>query len=386
MQRETVRRIVMSLVAAEIERMRGPGAVPVSRIEPDWDDDGRVGSGGLELDSLESAYAAAALNEMFHLDESGWGGSPQPDTIGGWLDRIDEAQQCPSARITVMTSGSTGVPKPCIHSLDELHVEAAHFAGLIGGCRRIIALVPAHHIYGLIWTAMLPARLGVPVLAATTATLPIDIGDLIVAVPDQWRALLRLRKEWPTGVSGISAGAPLDDGLAHNLLAAGIDCLYDIYGSSETGGVATRRVPNTGYELLPRWEFAALVSLNSPSLTTNGREIPLPDRISQCGPRSFTLEGRRDAAVQVTGINVWPEKTTAVLLDCPQVAEAVVRLGGNGRLKAFIVPAGSQDETIMRHQLDQIAKRLLSFEQRPASYSFGIALPCNLLGKLVDWL
>ncbi|MGI4876080.1 MAG: AMP-binding protein [Janthinobacterium lividum] len=341
--------------------------------------------GGVDLDSLEAMHAAAALNEMFHLDEEHREGR-RPVTVGEWLDAIVDAQSGPVPCVTVMTSGSTGRPKPCTHRVDDLHEEVAHYASVLPPVRRVIALVPAHHIYGLIWTALLPAALGVPVVDATTITMPeIRAGDLIVAVPDQWRALSRSRRPCPPGVTGASAGAPLENGLADDVLAWGVGRLYDVYGSSETAGVATREASQAWYSLLPRWRFAAAANEAAPVLVDRrGHEMPLPDRIALGADGRFLLAGRHDGAVQVGGVNVWPDRVAEVLRTCPGVGDVAVRLGSEGRLKAFVVPSASGDG--LREQLHRHASRLLRSEQRPTSYAFGDRLPQNALGKKSDWL
>lgn len=385
--REALRRILASLVTEETRRARGNGGVTAPDRPDAWRDDRALSVGGRDLDSLETVHAAAALNEMFALDEDGreWRHRP-PVTVGDWLDEIANRMSGPAPSVTVMTSGSTGIPKPCTHILDDLLEEAAWYRDLLPSAGRVIALVPAHHIYGLIWTALLPAALGISVVAATTMAMPpLREDDLIVAVPDQWRALLRSRRPWPARVSGVSAGGPLEDALAGALRAAGLDRLWDVYGSSETGGVAMREAPGALYALLPRWRFALPVDEAAPLLIDRlGRHVPLPDRIALEHDDRFSLIGRTDDAVQVGGVNVWPEQVARTLRSCPGVADVAIRLGAHGRLKAFVVPATSGDD--LRERLHHHASRLPRCEQRPISYTFGDALPRNALGKASDWL
>lgn len=386
--RQDLRRIVGGLVIDEISRVRGPGGARTIDDPANWDDDQPFSVGGLPLDSLETLNAAAALHEMFALDQ------PAPDlpgrarvTLGQWLDDIAAVLARKDAFLTVMTSGSTGRRKPCAHAMRDLAGEAAWFATRVPRLDRIVALVPAHHIYGLIWTALLPAQRGVPVMAASAANLPaFHSGDLVVAVPDQWAAMLRSRRSWPARVCGVSAGAPLDDAVAEDLRAAGLHCLYDVYGSSETGGIALREAPDPAYVLLPRWRFAAPVDADAPVLIDpHGAATPLPDRLVIAADHSFSVVGRRDGAVQVGAVTVWPDQVAACLQSCPGVAAVAVRLGDHGRLKAFVVPAEAGGDAALLDRLRRHALRLSRSEQRPASYSFGAALPRSALGKLCDW-
>lgn len=386
-EREGLRRIVASLVTAEINRSRGAGAGALEDLTA-WHDDRPLSVGSVPLDSLETVHAGAALYEMFgHAAVEPERPRTSPATVGQWLDRIAAMPGGEDSCLTVMTSGSTGRPKPCVHPIRELHAEAAYFAAMLPSTKRVIALVPAHHIYGLIWTALLPSAIGVPVVIASATALPRLLeGDLIVAVPDQWRALSRSIDSWPVGVCGVSAGAPLDAALADDLLAAGLGRMCDIYGSSETGGIAVREAPAVAYTLLPRWRFASPVDADVTLIVDrHGGEVALPDRLAIAADLRFTMLGRRDGAVQVGGVNVWPEDVAAQLRRCPGVAEIAVRLGDHHRLKAFVVPETAIDQSDLLDRLRKHAQRLALPEQRPTAYVFGSALPRTALGKVSDW-
>ena len=383
--RAAARRILISLVIAETQRTRRTTDIAPTGQSGAWSDDQVFSVGSVDLDSLETVHAAAAINEMFDLDGEEQGGRPIPTTIGDWLDRITDMQSCKQSALTVMTSGSTGRPKACQHSIADLYDEVAHYRDLLPSMRRVVSLVPAHHIYGLVWTALLPAAFGIPVVDASTIAMPpLADDDLVIGVPDQWEALHRSRRTWPSGVIGVSAAGPLDGQLSSDLLGSGLKRLYDVYGSSETGGVAIREAQDPSYALLPRWRFAAPVDESAPILVDReGRETPLPDRIALGSNQRFLLAGRRDDAVQIGGVNVWPRQVAEVLKRCPGVQDVAVRMGPHGRLKAFVVPTAP--ESVAPELLQIHASRLLEAAQRPSSYTFGDALPRTKLGKASDW-
>ena len=375
--RSALRRIAGAVVAAEVSRLRPAGTAGL--VSGPWPDATAIGDGGLGLDSLEQLGALGALAECFGLDEAGLGPN-RPATVEQWVDWVERGRAA-DGPITVLTSGSTGTPQPCTHAIADLLDEAEFLARTLDGRRRVVALVPAHHLYGLIWTAILPDLLGVPVVSRTLgAGLHLEPGDLVVAVPEQWRAMLRLLRRLPDDVAGVSSGGPLPDDVAAGLRGAGLARLWDVYGSSETGAIALREWPAADHALLPRWTLADGEGL----LDRSGRFFPLPDHVERTGPRSLRPAGRRDGAVQVGGHNVWPARVAAHLRALEGVADAAVRLGANGRLKAFVVPAPGSDAATLGPVLDRAVARLAEPE-RPKSFTFGAALPLNGMGKAADW-
>lgn len=379
--REAMHRIACALVAAEVRRLRG-GDLP---LPPPWADGTAIADEGLGLDSLERLAAMGALAEAFELDDAMLGDEP-PGTVGAWTNWIMHHHGAGGRRLTVKSSGSTGEPVLCSHAVADLVMEARFMAEQLPERRRVVALVPAHHMYGLIWTALLPDALGVPVVTPTIGT-PLDLtpGDLVVGVPDQWQALSRLTRRFPADVIGISSAGSLDAALATDLLASGLTRLVDVYGSSETGGIAYRVLPATIYDLLPRWQLLPQGESDWQLIDAHGARYPLPDHIERIGERGLRLIGRRDGAVQVGGHNVWPERVAATLRELDGIADAAVRLDGNGRLKAFIVPADGRDAAQLSTLIDRAISQKLSVAERPRRLRFGTTLPRNAMGKLEDW-
>ncbi len=383
LQRAAAHRIACAVVAAELRRLRETDARPTA--PGDWCDSTPIGDAGLGLDSMEQLGALGALAEAFDLDDSVLSDDP-PRTVGAWVDWILQAHAAGDGRMTVATSGSTGSPRPCVHTLTDLLDEAAVLAGRFSGIRRVVALVPAHHLYGIIWTGLLPDALGVPVVVRTIGTpLGLAAGDLVVAVPDQWQALRRLIRRFPEDVVGVSSGGALDDDVAAGLLAAGLARLVDIYGASETGGIAIRDATVTAYDLLPRWNLLPDGKDDWQLVDRKGRCFDLPDHIERIGKRTLRPIGRRDGAVQVAGHNVWPDRVAHALRGVAGVADAAVRLHANGRLKAFVVPAEHQDTAVLAARIDQVVASRLTDPEHPKSVRFGAALPRNTMGKLEDW-
>ncbi|MES3095660.1 AMP-binding enzyme [Sphingomonas aerolata] len=383
LSRAAVHRIACAVVATEMARLRDPA--PPAATRGDWPEAMPIGDEGLGLDSMEQLGALGALAEAFDLDDDTLGEGP-PQTVGAWTDWILRAHATGPGRIGVRTSGSTGSPRLCVHAVPDLLDEAAVFATRFADRRRVVALVPADHLYGLVWTALLPDVLDIPVAVRTIgAPLSLEAGDLVVAVPDQWRALSRMMRHWPGDVIGISSAGPLDDAIAAVLLAAGLAGLADIYGASETGGIAMRTLPALDYDLLPRWQLTAADPDDWRLVDCDGRHHDLPDHVARLGERVIRPVGRRDGAVQVAGHNVWPGRVAGVLRTVEGVADVAVRLHGNGRLKAFVVPHPGQDPARLSARIEQLAANRLADPERPKAYRFGTAVPRTAMGKLEDW-
>lgn len=383
LQRAAAHRIACAVVAAEARRIREADLPRAA--QGDWPEATAIGGDGLALDSLEQLGALGALAETFDLDDRLLDERP-PRTVADWVDWIMLGQASTGGRITVRTSGSTGSPRPCVHAVADLLDEAAFLAERFGDRRRVLALVPAHHLYGIVWTALLPAALGVPVTVGTLgAPLGLRAGDLVVAIPEQWQAILRLNRRLPDDVVGVSSAGSLDERVATDLLAAGLTRMVDVYGSSETGAIAMREVPATAYELLPRWRLAARGDHDWQLIDGGGRIVELPDHVERTSERGLRPIGRRDGAVQVAGHNVWPERVAALLREADGVAEAAVRLHANGRLKAFVVPCEGSDPIALLAMLERFVAVRLPDPERPKSFRFGTALPRNMMGKLDDW-
>jgi 4-coumarate--CoA ligase (photoactive yellow protein activation family) len=381
--RSAVHRIACAVIREETPRLLEHG---MSRMLPDeWPDTLAIGDDGLGLDSLEQLGALGALAETFQMDDSLLDRKP-PTRVSGWIEWIMRQQAGRNGQIMVRTSGSSGDSVSCVHAVADLLGEAAFLAERFADRRRIVALVPAHHLYGMIWTALLPSALDVPlVVRAIGAPLGLAAGDLVVGVPDQWQAMLRLIRRFPDDVIGVSSAAPLDEQVGQSLLDAGLARLVDIYGSSETGGIALREVPSTNYDLLPRWRLSPCGDDDWQLADSDGRLRSLPDHIERVGDRALRPISRRDGMVQVAGHNVSPARVAAVLREVNGVADAAVRLHSNGRLKAFVVPDGDRDPAGLSALIDQALAARLSDPERPKNLRYGNALPRNAMGKLKDW-
>lgn len=383
-------RVLGDLVIAELKKMR-PGLVGMTA--------GRIHAGthlieDLGADSLELITLASALNEMVHMHEAGIEDYLLAyPTIGKWAEITQHALDTYSTTLTFRTSGSTGIPKSCDHSLAELSEEASELRQLFPDRRRILSVVPAHHIYGFLFSVLLPQASDTNPLevvylcgaAPAQVAQAVRDGDLIIGFPEWWNAFVRARVPISADVMGVTSTAPCSDDLSMKVLASGISHLYQVYGSSETGGIGWRSSHDSPYRLFHHWSRDE--TSNRLRRIGSGQFIDCQDHLAWQDSRHFRINGRTDAAVQVGGINVYPMRVREYLLQHPDVVDATVRLmdpSEGSRLKAFIVPRAGADEGSLHAELFKFAAKLSAPEQ-PRAYSFGIALPRSDHGKLANW-
>jgi len=405
-----LRRVVTDLLAAELAHMR-PGRAPSPLSLPL--SPGTRFVHDLGADSLELMGLGTTLVEALHLQR---GGIDQQllarPCVGDWIASaragleacLRGGADAAAPALTFRTSGSSGSPKRCTHALAALEQEVAALAPLVPGRRRILSAVPSHHIYGFLFTVLLPWWLAGAVTAGADGPVEVvDVrqagpaalaglaraGDLVVAHPGWWEAAARVTPAFDADIVGVTSTAPCPDALADTLAAAGIR-LLQVYGSSETAGVGWRDRAGAPFTLLPHWTRTddpdSLVrALPDGTL----RHYPLQDRLDWTGSAHFLPAGRIDDAVQVGGINVFPAYVADVLALHPHVREAAVRLmrpDEGRRLKAFVVAQPGADVDRLRAELPGWVAERLTAPERPVAWTFGPRLPRQASGKPADWI
>lgn len=385
--RAQLRRFVTDAIADELfrQRRRAP-----ARPQP-WDESLSL-TEDLGVDSLELMALATVLSEALHVHESGVEDYLLARRrLGDWVDLAGIALETFSGRLTFRTSGSSGIPKPCVHDLAALAEEIPVWAALLPGRKRVLTAVPCHHIYGFLFTLLLPQSASVHDIVDLRGSAPGWLatvarpGDLVVGHPEFWASVARTVPRMPADVVGVSSTAPCPDALATALEQNGLAALLQVYGSSETAGVGWRLAPREPFQLLPHWRIDGDALVRTSSVPT--QDVVLQDKLEALGDAKFRVLGRKDQAVQVGGVNVHPARVREVLLKHPLVADAAVRLmrpEEGTRLKAFIVPRPGAQEDVLA-ALERWIDSELATPERPKAITVGAALPVSAEGKLQDW-
>lgn len=295
--------------------------------------------------------------------------------------------------VTFFTSGTTGAPQACIHTESELKQESGFLRTLFPHKKAFLSSVSPHHLYGFTFGLYVPLVCGTPVRRtlplSTLIISQIQRNDAVIGIPVLWNAVARgnLKTAEPN-VALVSASAPVRPETLNVLEEYGYQ-LVDVFGSSETGVIGIRSNSREPYQLLPYFDRQRSMSDSLFRILPDGkiRKYPLMDNLDWPEPQKFYPVGRKDKAVQVGGVNVYPSHVANQLAKIPEVSMCAVRLMDNAersRLKAFIV----LEEGIEEHEFRQKLKKLLkdfSPEERPVRFTFGRELPHNDMGKPQDW-
>jgi acyl-coenzyme A synthetase/AMP-(fatty) acid ligase len=214
----------------------------------------------------------------------------------------------------VFTSGSTGTPLPYRKTWGRLvqcvRDGAQRFGLLDGRSHSLVGTVPPQHMYGFESTVLLPLQAGAA-LCAERPFYPADICSalaciprprILVSTPVHLRTLVTAEVDLPALDLILSATAPLSQNLAREVEQRFDTQLQEIYGSTETGQLATRRTADT-----VEWRLWRDVHLTTDAECTwaGGGHVeqrtPMCDVIEITAQDRFLLHGRMADLVNIAG-------------------------------------------------------------------------------------
>ncbi len=336
----------------------------------------------------DAANGYQALETVFYPALSG----PVPA-----VPAVPSIPHIPAEQIAAIlfTSGSTGQPVAnekswgaLVRSAEaELHRLRMHaYPGMA-----VLGTVPPQHMYGLESTVLMVMQGGLALHAgrpfypaeilAELAALPRP--RCLVTTPIHLRALLAATASLPQLDFLLCATAPLSPQLASAAESRFAAPLYEIYGCTEAGQVATRRTVET-----MEWRALPGVELRQDQHGTwvSGGHVEtkvlLHDVIELRNHTQFLLHGRTADLVNIAGkrtslasLNYHLNSITGVrdgVFVMPDQADEAVT-----RLTAFVVAPGLTSETVM----DALRQRIdAAFLPRPLCLVE--SLPRNDTGKL----
>jgi acyl-coenzyme A synthetase/AMP-(fatty) acid ligase len=224
----------------------------------------------------------------------------------------------------VFTSGSTGAPVPHRKTwgflVANVRAAAERLALLDARDCTIVGTVPPQHMYGFESTVLLALIGGL----AFSNRLPFYPGDIrkeleavpqprvLVTSPIHLRALLATDQPLPPAELVLSATAPLAEKLAGEAEARLKAPLIEIYGSTETGQIATRRTAQGAtWQLFPRIRLDARTNEaheeddKGPTVWVSGghveQPVPMGDALELLDAQRFLLHGRKADLINIAG-------------------------------------------------------------------------------------
>ena len=298
----------------------------------------------------------------------------------------------------VFTSGSTGLPVAHRKTWGKLVVNVKSEGkrlGIVPNSRyTVIGTVPPQHMYGFESTVLI-AMQNAAAFESGKPFYPADIervlGDTprpraLVTTPFHLRALLTaVTTPSPIDLL-VCATAPLSVELARLAEEKTTARLLEIYGSTETGQLATRRTTQTG-----DWQTFDGIQIHVSDNTSfaSGDQIegvvPINDVLELKSECVFILHGRTVDMVNIAGKSTTLAYLNHELLSIPGVEDGVFfvqnqsteGVGNTARLALVAVAPDHSVETLMVELRKKIAPAFL-----PRPLKLVSTMPRNSTGKL----
>jgi len=301
--------------------------------------------------------------------------------------------------VHLFTGGSTGTPRLWPKTPRNLLSESLYLvkAFSISANDRILTTSPPYHIYGLLYSVLVPLLASAGVFTVTpafpgelAASIKEDQPTVLVTVPAHYRALKNHLPVENRLRMAFSSASPLSDADAEAFTRATGVPIYDVYGSTETGGIASRcpSAGETGYTpftcidmQIKSKRLWVRSSFLSPRLPLNPQGyFEAANRIAYCAKSRFTLIGRSDGVIKVGGKRVDMEDIKAKLLELNGVRDALVfarpiQTGRGNDILALV------ETDIKSDIISQSLDKTLEPYARPRTIRVIAKIPVTITGK-----
>ena len=298
----------------------------------------------------------------------------------------------------VFTSGSTGTPLPYKKTWGRLvncvRFEAQRLGLLDGRPHAIVGTVPPQHMYGFESTVLVALQSG-NAFSAGRPFYPADVCSelasvpqprMLVSTPVHLRTLIGSDVHLPSADLVLSATAPLSQNLAREVEQRFETRLLEIYGSTETGQIASRRTARD-----VEWQLFEGVRLFSEGGETRAegghveQPTPMCDVLEVTSADRFLLHGRLSDLVNIAGKRSSLSYLNHQLNAIPGVVDGAFFLRepeegsstGVTRVAALVV-APTLDAAALTEQL----RKRIDAVFMPRPLLFTDSLPRNDTGKL----
>ncbi len=267
--------------------------------------------------------------------------------------------------LRIYTGGTTGSPQIWPKSRANLVGEGIFLQEKFALTEKdiVLATVPPYHIYGLLFSIILPLVSSAAVVGETPS-FPGEIADAVASygvtvmasVPPHYRVLGSKALGLRLAFSSAGMLAEDDNGQFCQANSSGI---VEVYGSTETGGIATRNrylgeENFTPFSIIDWKRSKECLAIRSPFISP---DLPVDkngffttsDRIEMKGQNTFGLKGRADSVTKVGGKRVDLEEICLVIKKHEDVEDCVVTSfadqgGREGWIAALVQGSVAVDE------------------------------------------
>ena len=287
--------------------------------------------------SLHRAFESATIPILYDKNIS---------SIKPRVDRLDLDNLPSDTRAIFFTSGTTGEPTGALKSEENISKELEVLKNLFApyNFERVIVTVPLIHIYGYLAGVMLPKALNADVILKEEfiphelLNLAEEKRTLCITNPVFLKVLNKLKIDGNySNITFLSSTGKLDADIAKSLCEK-IGCkIYQLFGSTETGGIAYKIDDEELWRPLSGVEIKAvdkklsvesdyisdyiieseLQKLDKPFLTTDIIEI-VDD--------SFRLLGRESEIIKISGKRISILEVESLLEQSRLIDEVLVKL------------------------------------------------------------
>jgi acyl-CoA synthetase (AMP-forming)/AMP-acid ligase II len=308
-----------------------------------------------------------------------------------------------AAQLVIFTSGSTGQAKPIAKCLNQFQIEITTLEKNWGqqlGDAAALATVSHQHIYGLLFRVLWPLSTG-RCFHSQAYINPESLVSAIRRGPAYWIAspahLKRLDQASPwKGIADLkaifSSGGVLPGHATQQIFTEGGQAVIEIYGSSETGGIAWRQ-QDKAWTLFSGMKLSCIDGkwlLYSPYLQAGEGGFQLDDQITLLDDGRFILHGRLDRIVKIEEKRLSLVELEQRLMAMPWVDDAHALVINKSRdvVAAVVVlnRRGLEQLNQGRNQLIRQLRKALEpwFESvvLPRKWLFVNAMPLTSQGKI----
>ena len=306
-------------------------------------------------------------------------------------------------KVVIFTSGSTGEAKSIEKKLSQFQLEITALETQWGkqlAKAEVLSTVSHQHIYGLLFRVLWPLCAGRCFHSSIYLNPDILVNNLNnepacwVASPAHLKRLDN-RSPWHelSGLTAIfSSGGVLPETATQQILTACNQRVIEIYGSSETGGIAWKSL-DKAWTLFPEM---AITDMNGfwqlrSSYLDNSDLFPLNDQLTLLDDGRFILNGRTDRIVKIEEKRLSLDELEQRLTDTAYVAEAHALVISETRDVIAVVAALTESgfQALSAQGRGQLIKQLKNtlktwFESvvLPRKWLFVNTLPLTSQGKI----